>query len=150
MLTRTQSPSLRSPSDPQPTGRHMGGKARADLIEQQFRDRVVERAVLSRRRPHIRPRPDEPIQFRRDDPASLLVQSNLTLHPWRQLDSAAGVLGRAVRDRRDDQFGAAQPLDPRHDDDGGPILQPFLLSLRGLARPEIGIADDVSRLRNRP
>lgn len=122
----------------------------AQLVEQQFRDRVVQRRIAARRNADVRAGPHETVEFTGDDPASRLIQAKLALDPGGYFHGVVRVIGRAVRHRSDGDLGQRLAHDPRDDDDGGAILQALVLSPLGLARPQIGVADDVSRARDRP
>jgi hypothetical protein len=63
--------------------------------------------------------------------------------------AVAGARGTR-RDRDNEKLRAMRPLFGGDDDDDRSILDALLAASRGLAVPEIGISEDVSRFRGRP
>lgn len=120
------------------------------LIEQSLGNDVIMRAVFAGRNADIGAGPDEAVKLAGDDPAPLAIQPEMPLHRLWHLQSVAIPFGLAVRDGRDNDFGLACPFDARQNDDHRPVLQPLFLPCVRLARPEIGVADDISRLRDHP
>jgi hypothetical protein len=101
---------------------------------------------MPRRDPDVRPRPDEAIEFGKDDPAGFAIEAESFPHAERNLERVTGLLWLGVGDRRRQQLGLVAPHGRRNDHDDRPILATAFLAPRGLARPQIRIEKDVSGL----
>lgn len=91
---------------------------------------IVKRAVAAGDDPHIRSRPDEAIQLGNDDPASILVQSQLGFHVCRDFDGISRIFWCGVRDRRNEQLSTILSNDGAEDNHHRPILTPAFLAAR--------------------
>jgi hypothetical protein len=94
--------------------------------------------------------PVEPVHFGNNYPAAVAIKTQVALYIGWHFQGVGLVVWRAVRHRRDDDLGPALGLDTGDDNHDGAVLQSFLLPLRGLACPEIGIGKDVTRFGYRP
>lgn len=105
--------------------------------------------VIARGEANIRPGPDEAVEFTRHDPATLSIESEMPLHRRRKFDALA-LIGLAMSDRRDEKLRSIAKNRPGDDHRDRPILQPFILALVRFVRPQISVAENVSRLGRLP
>lgn len=101
----------------------------------------------ARHRSNVRPRPDERVRFRRDDPRRKVVKSQAAFDVLREGDSIGRIRGRGVGGGKDENLGGSIGLlDGQREDQGRAILSAFLMSPRAFIRPQIGIPDNRSPL----